>query len=158
MGSPLLMCAKQPNLVWTLVPHLVASHDGVREECLPVFLTGLLSLRQQRAVAAVHRVDGDGGLLMYKWFPGLHDACMCIGVQTQHMAGHILSFVPFREANQDAIELGHTYNIVITADDRTVSCYCKEYGYRALVLARAHLSRAVDVYVTPMGEQADGRI
>ena len=63
MGSPLLMCAEPPSLVRTLVPHLVASHDSVWEEGLPVFLTGLhpfYPLRQQRAVAAVHYVDGDG--------------------------------------------------------------------------------------------------
>ena len=58
----------------------------------------------------------------------------------------------------EPIELGHTYNIVVTADDGTVSRYCKEYGYCALVSARAHLSHAVEVYVTPMGGQADGLI
>ena len=50
IGSPLLTCVEPPSLVWTLVPHLVASHDGVREEGLPVFLTGLhpfYPLRQQ---------------------------------------------------------------------------------------------------------------
>ena len=78
MGSPLPTCAESPSLVRTLVPRLVASHDGVREEGLPVFLTGLhpfYPLRQQRAVAAVHYVDGDGGVLMCEWFPGLQDAC-----------------------------------------------------------------------------------
>ena len=161
MGSPLLMCAEPPSLVRTLVPRLVASHDGVREEGLPMFLTGLhpfYPLRQQCAVAAVHYVDGDGGVLVCEWFPGLHDACTRAAVCTQHIAGHNLHFVPFREANHYAIELGHTYNIVVTADDGTVSHYCTEYGYRTLVSARAHLSRAVEVYVTPTGGQADGRI
>ena len=41
MGSPLLTCAEPPSLVRTLMPRLVASHDGVREEGLSVFLTGL---------------------------------------------------------------------------------------------------------------------
>ena len=95
---------------------------------------------------------------MCEWFPGLHDACTRAGVRTQHIADHNLNFVPFREANHDTIELGHTYNIVVTADDGMVSRYCKEYSYRALVSARAHLSRAVEVYVTPTGGQADGRI
>ena len=161
LGNPLLMCTEPPSLVWMLVPHLVASHDGVREEGLPVFLTGLhpfYPLRQKLAVAAVHYVDGDRGLLVCEWFPGLHDACTRAGVQTQHIAGHNLNYVPFREANHEAIELGHTYNIIITADDGTVSRYCKEYGYHALVSAQAHLSRAVKVYVTPTGGQADGRM
>ena len=105
-------------------------------------------------VAAVHYVDGDGGVIVCEWFPGLHDACTRAGVRTWHIAGHNLNFVPRGEP----IELGHTYNIVVTADDGTVSRYCKEYGYRALVSARAHLSHAVEVYVTPMGGQADGRI
>ena len=107
--------------------------------------------RQQRAVAAVHYVDGDRGLLVCEWFPGLHDACMCAGIRTQHIAGHNLHFVLFREVNHDTIELGHTYNIVVTADDGTVSRYCKVYGYRALVSAQAHLSHAVEVYVTLTG-------
>ena len=110
MGSPLLTCA-EPSLVRTLVPRLVANHDGMQEEGLPVFLTGLHSfypLRQQRAVAAVHYVDGDGGVLVCEWFPGLHDSRTRAGVRTQHICGHNLNFVPFREANHDAIELGHT--------------------------------------------------
>ena len=95
---------------------------------------------------------------MCEWLPGLYDACTCAGVQTQHMAGHDLSFVPFREANYDTIELGHMYSFVFIADDRTVSRYCKEYGYCALVSARAHLLCAVDVNVTSTGWQADGQI
>ena len=99
-------------------------------------------------------------LLSITWMAtGLHDACTRAAIRTQHIAGHNFNFVPFREANHDAIELGHTYNIVVTADDGTVSSYCKEYGYRALISARAHLSRAVEVYVIPTGGgQADGRI
>ena len=72
---------------------------------------------------------------MCKWFPGLHDACTRAAVRTQHIACHNLNFVPFREENHDTIELGHMYNIVVTADDGTVSRYCEEYGYRALVSA-----------------------
>ena len=89
-----------------------------------MFLMGLhpfYPLRQQRAVAAVHYVDGDGGVHVCEWFLGLHDACMRSGVRTEHIAGHNLNFVPFREVNHDAIELGHMYNIVVTADDGTVS-------------------------------------
>ena len=77
-GSPLLTCDEPHRLVRMLVPRLVASHDSVREEGLPVFLTGLhpfYPLRQQSAVATVHYVDGDRGLLMCEWFLGLHDAC-----------------------------------------------------------------------------------
>ena len=106
MGSPLLTCAESPSLVRTLVPHLVASHDSVREDGLPVFLADLYPfypLRQQRAVAAVHYVDGNGGFLVCEWFPGPHYACTRAGTRTHHIAGHNLNFVPLREANHDAI-------------------------------------------------------
>ena len=85
MGSPLLTCTEPPSLVRMLVPCLVASYDGVREEGLPVFLMGLhpfYPLRQQHAVAAVHYVHGNGGLLVCEWFPGLHDACTRVDVHT----------------------------------------------------------------------------
>ena len=77
------------------------------------------------------------------------------------MPARVLAYVPSTslttistlcrsEANHDTI--------IDTADDGMVSSYGKEYSYRALVSARAHLSRAVEVYVTPTGGQTDGRI
>ena len=148
IGSPLLTCAEPPSLVRTLMPRLVASHDGVQEEGLPVFLTGLhpfYPLRRcccplcgwRRRRYCVRVVSGPARCLHTCWrmYPAHH------WPQSQ------LRAVPRGEP----IELGHMYNIIVTADDGTVSCYCKEYGYRALVSAQAHLSHAVEVCDTDGG-------
>ena len=64
-------------------------------------------------VEAVQYVNGDGGFPVCKLFPGLTDYLKecSIAIPTPELEMHNYTLLPFREADHDAMELGHVYSI-----------------------------------------------
>ncbi len=108
------------------------------------------------AMDAIHYTDGDGGTVSVDAVPGFRD----------YLEGnHFLDLleaesvngpqVPFREANHDAIELGHRYTVRDLMDDNRVTCD-QPFGYRALVEARKFLANSEETVIVPLGKDLRG--
>ena len=85
MGSPLLTCAESPSLVWTLVLRLVASHNSVREDGLPVFLADLYPFYPPGSNVQL--------LLSIMWMATEAFSCVS-GFRARTMPAHVLVHVP----------------------------------------------------------------
>ena len=161
--SALLTCAEPPSDLRCLIDRLVAVRGNLEAEGLPSYITGFSAppcslTPNEQPITAVHYTDGDGGVLVVDYFPGLLEACNMHNVPTQVLAGHNLTLVAFREAHHDAIELGHVYSICVESVSSPdsppafpPSRHEKEYGYDALVLARRNIAKAVEVHVEAKG-------
>ena len=106
---------------------------------------------------AIHYTDGDGGYLRRDLIPGLKEHLEQIGAEDLRVVEGINGFlIPFREANHDAIELGHTYTITDVSQSPE-SRHTKEYGYMALVEARKNLAESSQTLVVPLDKDMRGR-
>ncbi len=99
---------------------------------------------------SIHYTDGDGGYLCCDNVPGLVEHLQKAGAADLIVEG----MIPFREANHDAIELGHKYEL---DDESGVSCW--EFGYMALVQARKNVAVCTEALVVPLTkDRRQGRL
>ena len=108
------------------------------------------------AIEAVQYVDGDGGMLIAEFIPGLLQYATAKVILTQHISSHNYTLIPFREKFHDAIELGHTYDIRCEELSGESTKAVKEYGCLALIKARRNASLAKKAYIVPYGVDGSG--
>ncbi len=156
--SPLRCFSEPPSELRRLAVRYPAKlKAAVRRKC-PAISTGLNDVfRVPSPVDAIHYADGDGGLLSLDRIPGLEEYILGDATLTGLPIRRPGSYVEFREANHDAIELGHCYTVHNPGNpDRTASGSNVPFGYQALVAARANLAKSEETLLVPLEKDRSG--
>ena len=160
--SPLVCSSDSQSQARDLAGKARRLEGDILAQKLPRLTTGVVPVFAladgERAFEAIQYADGDGGFLVCEHFPGFLDYLKecSIAIPTQELERHNYTLLPFREADHDAMELGHVYTIQCERLDRTapngirvMPLERKEWGHDALVAARRHLTQALRLWIVP---------
>ena len=128
----------------------------------PACLTGRVGVYQvmgegpDTAVEAIQYADGDGGVLVAKYIPGIEECATKNGVIMQEDTVHGSMLIPFREKHHDAVELGHHFKVVSESNSGEITTHEEAFGYLGLVQARQNLAQAKKTYLVSHGPDRSG--
>ena len=157
--SPLTYCPESPTFVRLMGVKLP---QEVSRLIQPAILTGLSPVYKvvgegpDAAVEAIMYMDGDGGMLVEKFIPGLREYATKHGIMMQEDVLHNSMLIPFREKFHDAVELGHQYRIELQAVSGERTTQEAAFGFLGLVKARLNIAQSKETFLVPHGADQSG--
>lgn len=150
---PLMFSSEPPTVLRLIAAKYAQKLNADIKAHGPALSTGVCSIFQvPSAIDVVQYKDGDGGTIDCEQIPHLMDYIEKKG-WNDLLQG---SLIPFREANHDAIELGHSYRVEELSGDQMPASRRREFGYLALVQARKNLALSVETLVVPLERDLRG--
>ena len=158
--SPLTYCPESPTFVRLMGVKLP---QDISRIIRPAALSGLspvykvIGEEPDASVDAIQYLDGDGGMLVAKFLPGLHNYATKQGIIMQDDIVHNSMLIPFREKFHDAIELGHQYRIESQRiNEESPTSRKLDFGLQGLVKARLSIAQSKHTFLVPHGADQSG--